>query len=199
MRVAVISSQRVLGLNHLEDPPEGLEATTLYPSLGEALEAHHETDAHFLLYGPKPGDDGPAFYRCNKPVLAEVRAAGSDLVGELIAIDYDTPGHEAWTAASWDAFAVLLDVAEGKGFARLKQFAAFYLTSRGARWIFRLSHPVPVDQLEGLIGGLIAEFRAAGIPVDDSPAVRSWNQPFRLPFVTRDGVGKTWELPWTSY
>lgn len=155
--------------------------------LGEALVLHHDTDAHFAPYvllgaDGRPGDAQP---RLNVSSLAALRAHGLDVRSSVWAADLDRPGHAPWSsgeAATAAAHALVAALPPGHG---------CYLTSRGARVLTTLSHPLPVGDLfvamlRGWLLSLTGAAAAAGLQVDMSCA--QWNRLYRLPHVRRDGT-----------
>ena len=177
--VIVLADPFVDGLGSL-DPVQQPPRATLLP-ISEALEREWETDAHLVLYRPTPlQSDGPV-YRLKKGILADVRRAGGDVLVHIIAIDWDTgvgDDHVPWDASRFDAFEDMVQRAEGTSIGeRLKQAAAFYTTTAGCRWLFRLDPPIKADLAEPLIRGIRAEFHREGIMVDASGSVANWAQP----------------------
>jgi hypothetical protein len=206
--VVVLPHREVVGANSLEefagqlDPQLGIS----WPSIEEAFEHHWGSDAYFVGYLAKDSPTGPFIRtpRVNKACLPHLRTSevGGDLLATLIAFDLDTADHTAWTGAEQrDAYAQGLAEACRKD-PGIACFWAFYFTNKGARLVYRLTIPVPVDQVEGIIVGMIARLEAAGVtPANGTfkvdPACADWTRVFRLPRVVRDGR-PTWTDDFTS-
>ena len=184
--IAVIPDPRWKGLNSF-----ALEETTRTPPITvvldplDAFARRWETDAHFVGYLIQPFDPAEPFFRLNKAILPRVRERGGDVVLNYVGLDWDTEGHEPWTRETWSAFQGLLEVLLGRGDAfslRLRGAMTSYSTRRGYRWVYRLSEPVPADEAEARVRGLIGEFRDGGLKVDP---LSDWTRLFRLPRVQR--------------
>ncbi len=179
--VGVTQSKYITGADSLSQ--QDLAALTTVP-LSEALESKWPSDAHLVLYQLVDGQEPmPGWPRCNKPVLPEIRAHGKDLVAPIVALDYDNPGHQPWTQPAKDAFErSILDASVGLPLAM--GWTWFYFTRAGARLIYVLTRPVSVEELEGLMLGMVRDFQANGIAMDT--AACDWTRLFRLPGVLRD-------------
>lgn len=186
--IAVIPSPRTPGIGPEIAPDEG---RTWPPRaevvlFEEAFARRWETDAHFLLYMPEPYDPAEPFFRLRKSALPTILKRGGRVLVQVIAIDWDTPGHVPWTDDLLADFtARIAEARRGPFGARLAQAAVFYTTRKGARWVFRLEKPLSAEKAEPYIWGLQDEFVAAGLEVDRAPVVGTWTQPFRLPRVSR--------------
>ena len=139
------------------------------------------TDAHMVTYQPSDGTN--PFPRCNKPVLGHLRKQGIDLLATVMVLDYDTPGHKPWQDGELALFLdKLQQVAETWPLAW--QWTVLHTTRNGARLVYVLSDPIPVDQSEAKHLWLCREFTAHGIEMDDNS---DWTHLYRLPYVVRDG------------
>ena len=172
--LAVLRDKFISGANSLDGDAEALPTVPMR----DAFLAHYSTDAHFLTY--RISDAAETFPRLNKPVLGSIRAAGADVVTEMLVLDWDNPGHAPW--ASPQAFDEWLS----RLLAIDARWSLCYATRGGARVVYVLDRPVPVDQSEGIHQGLVAQLAAKGFQFDKN--VWDWTRCFRLPFVTRDGV-----------
>ena len=178
----------VAGATSLED--ENLQPLTATP-LDEALSACHETDAHFAPYVLSEGSSWVARYpRCNKRnsrILTDLRDRGANLWTTCFVFDYDHPKlagniKQRWTPELWDSFERRILEVHERGLSLAFGWTWLYTTTHGARLIYALSTPVPVDEAEGLIAGVVRDFRLYGIVLDP---LKDWTRLFRLPRVTR--------------
>lgn len=202
-----MSSKAWKGQNNLDDARRPLAITPW----DEVWITPWDTDAHFVTYeAVNTGQD--RWPRCNKAILPKLRAVGGDLVTRLIVLDYDNPGHEAWSQASFDEWlAKLAEAADQEPIAW--QWALLYTTRHGARLVYVLDEPVPVDESEKHHRWVCQALRDVGITIDDinskgyhtngEPAkvlfpTSDWTRCFRLPFVMRDGL-PTWEDPISEF
>lgn len=182
--IGVMAERTQAGANSHEDEVPPLTVATL----ADCMETRWPTDAHFVCYQPKNNAGQDDWPRCNKPILPKLRLAGIDLVQTIIAIDYDNPGHAAWTSEGLDAFlSKLSDIAERWPMAM--DWSLLYTTRRGARLVYVLDEPLPADRCETKNLWLCRKFTDMGLPMD---ARVDWTHIYRLPYVTRDGK-KTWE------
>lgn len=183
--VAVASTKFISGINDLDTP--GAEALLILP-FEDAFSTPYKTDAHFVAYQPSfAGLD--AWPRLNKPVLTKMRHIGCDIVSNLLVLDYDNPDHTAWLQGQWGEFLrQLSDLADSWPMAW--QWSLLYATKNGARLVYVLDEPLPVDAFELRSLWMCQEFTSRGIAIPDECC--DWTRLFRLPFVTRDGK-PTWE------
>ena len=144
------------------------------------------TDAHFCTYtvhdpSQQPGTE--VWMRCNKPVLKELRERGCDLLTTMLVFDYDNLGHRKWNPGEVQAFATYLQERQRAGFWLGMHWTVFYTTTHGARLVYVLSRPVPVEQSEPLAAGIIRDFLSQGLRLD--PNCVDWTRLFRAPYVAR--------------
>lgn len=162
----------------------------------DAFKERWQTDAHFCTYQPTtyhPTDpnldqDWP---RCNKILLPKLRAAGVELNATMLVVEYDNPGqHGAWNMSPVPlaTFLEQLDML-AVDWPTAWQWSLFYTTRNGARFVYVLDKPVPVDEAEQHHQWLCQQFHQRGIKVDLT--VSDWTRIFRLPWVVRGGV-PTW-------
>jgi len=98
--------------------------------------------------------------------------------------DYDNPSHASWTDQTLSAFMSNLDMlAEHYLVARC---AVFYTTLHGARFVYVLDTPLPVEESEPYFRGMISDAAEVGLTFD--AACSDWTRLMRLPYVVRDGV-----------
>lgn len=188
--VAVMDNKYYVGANDIA--AEGAQLLTILP-FEEAFETPFHSDAHFVPYlTVNTGFD--RFPRMNKPVLGKMRAIGCDIQTTMLVLDYDNPGHKPWHSddtkyGSWGFFLrQLSDMADNWPVAW--QWTLLYGTKNGARLVYVLDNPVPVDVAEGHHIWLCNQFTERGINVPIECC--DWTHLFRLPWVTRDNV-LTWE------
>lgn len=181
----VAEHAKVEGCDNLEQI-EGATPLAL-ATFEEAFTRPWLVDAHFVCYAPVGEEEGTLFPRCNKPLLSKLREAGGDLASHTVALDWDTPFHEPWETSKTtieDFFEQYAKACERLPF--LASPNALYTTRAGVRLVYVLDRPVPVDEFEPKILGLIYACREAGFLVDESG--KEWNRLFRLPMVLRDGA-----------
>lgn len=159
----------------------------------DAFNAPYKTDAHFVAYHAinTGREDWP---RCNKPVLSELRLAGSNIHIKAMVLDYDNPTnqqgfHGRWTNESKGAFLRLLE-SLADDWSLAWEWSLLYFTQGGARLVYNLEFPMLPEEFEPRHLWLCQEFNRRGIAFDQT--VSDWTRCFRLPFVTRDKV-ETWE------
>lgn len=181
--VAVAPTPHVKGVSTLTSMEDSPSLETL--PLGEAIQREWETDAHLVSYclpGLEPGDP---FARCNKPLLSELRREGHELHRTVLALDWDTPGHEPWGESfSQVEFQDLLIQAIEK-FDLLGLYSVIYFTRHGARLIYILDEPMNVQESESALRWFVKRASQAGLKCD---MLVDWTRLFRLPRVMRDGV-----------
>lgn len=198
--VGVCRRKYLAGATSLSD--ENLSSMTAMP-LDEAMSTCFDTDAHFVPYVMSEGESWVSEYpRCNKrnsSVLQEIRARGGNLWTTCLVFDYDHPKmadgtKQRWTAELWDEFEKHILDALDRGLPLAFGWTWLYTTTHGARLVYALEAPVPVEEAEGLLLGVVRDFLLYGIQLDP---LKDWTRLFRLPRVTRRlGSGEvihTWE------
>lgn len=178
----------VVGAKSLTQPD--LEASLSGP-IEEVIEQEHATDAHFICYALRSGDEMP---RVNKVCLPQIRAAGDDLLLRLAAVDIDRVPHEPWRDAeeAWDFLAMLQDYAEGL-WAPGAKWRYAYTSKQGARLVYVLDRALSPEDWEVFVAGLVLELKSEFPGADEHCG--DWTRSFRLPHVVRDGVRQSGE-PW---
>jgi len=178
------------GINQISDlNKEDTSYMRRFDSLSDLLLTRFETDAHFVIYRVSGADNIP---RINKSALRGIRDAGMDVLVHSLVIDYDNSSasgeHAGWTPESLQEFSRAF---EDKCDDLMSRWSAFYTTRGGVRILYKLSEPIPCDDAELLIRGLITRYRTLGIKVDN---LIDWTRLFRAPDVRRDGVqqGDQW-------
>lgn len=156
--------------------------------LREMFRREWDSDAHFVCYVPTNIEDAAerGWPRINKAALPALKRRGVQLESTMVVLDWDTPGHVPWTEDLLHDYAdKLAGLAGSQDLAAraLLDFSLFYTTAAGARLVYVLSEPVPVEQAEDLIRGLVKVARDNGILVDE---LADWTHVFRLPRVLRD-------------
>lgn len=181
--IAVAETKYVVGLDQLDDQAPAL---SILP-IETAFCTGWNTDAHFVCYQPVGCGDG-AWPRFKKPVLPRIRLRGGDIRTQIFGFDYDTPEHKPWDPGLLAQFWEALAVASTRE-PLIDQFSLLYTTKSGARLVYILNEPIPVDASEAKHRWMVKAFGDAGLPVDK---LSDWTRLFRLPFVIRDGR-PTWD------
>lgn len=176
--VGVMADRHQAGVS---SPGDEAIALTWKP-LNEALRTRWPSYAHFVLY-TGVGMDNISIPRLNKPALSYLREAGADLCIPLLAIDIDNTGHQRWTDETYEDFTDRLTLALLQGGPHT-QYACYYQTRAGVRFLYLLQRPVEPERAEPLHRGLVELWYQAGIPADRG--CWQWNRCFALPFVVRD-------------
>ena len=171
-------------------------------TLGEVLTRQFRTDAHFTCYGIT---DFPSWPRLNKSILPEIRKDGRDIVLSYFAFDWDNPGRYVkgdnglWTEERFSKFSNLIATHKDP---IISSWSAIYITLRGARIIYTLSSPVPVDQGEEHLAWMFHHFNERGFGencgfghIDEK--CKDWTRCMRCPQVTRDKI-QTWTQDYYS-
>lgn len=175
----------MVGANHLTDE---VDALTIAP-FEKAFNSPWDADAHFVGYEPVNAGEG-AWPRCNKPLLGRMRERGADLYANVLAFDFDNPGHAAWKSqeevGEW--IEKLSVVSERWPVAW--QWTVLYTTRSGARLVYVPEDAIPVDEAESYHRGMTDKFASLGMNVDRHCS--DWTRIFRLPAVLRGGE-RTWE------
>jgi hypothetical protein len=180
--VHVIVSKYLAGVSAPEDL---VSATSLLTNpFADTFQHYYDTDAHLVTYALADGTEIP---RINKPMLPHLRTNGQELLTMMLVLDYDTPQHSRWTET---AQAQWLDALQAIDFPLAMQWSLLYTTRNGARLVYVLDNPIPVDQSEKKHQWLCQEFCKHGIQIDK--ACSDWTRVFRLPYVVRDKL-PTWE------
>ena len=154
-------------------------------SLEDMLNRQFHTDAHFTSYQLVGSQQWP---RLNKPVLHEIRADGGDIVLAYMAFDWDTPGHADWDEEQTKFFEGYIINCQHP---ILSQWSAIYKSKHGARLIYTLSKPIPVDEGEQCLSWMFKEFSDTGLKGVD-PQCKDWTRLMRCPQVMRDSK-PTWQ------
>ena len=200
-RVGVMSTRAWNGANNLTEDARPL----LIEEWRDVWTTPYDTDAHFVCYF-LTGTGQSRWPRCNKVLLSKLREVDCDIQTQLLVLDFDNPGHVAWTEETLGQWlAQLALAADGEPLAW--QWNVLYTTTNGARLVYVLDEAIPVDQAEGHHRWLCQRMREAGIAIDDIDAngfssdgreakarypTSDWTRCFRLPWVMREGR-PTWE------
>ena len=160
----------------------------------KALIDKYRMDAHFLPYHvvDAAGEVEPESYRLHKTVLPKVRAAGNNVLIDLMVFDVDDEYAHKWNNANKDAKPMAardewqtetLDALE-----KMPWFAelGIYSTRGGFRLIFRLPVPLEPEHYEQAHYAFGEELGQHGVKVDH--ACKDWTRCYRLPFVVRDNT-----------
>lgn len=181
--VAVMADKFTPGIDNL-DSAVMADALPLEPlPLSQALERTWGTDAHFVGYYATP--DQGILPRCNKPVLSHIRKAACDLVTEVMVFDYDNEGHAPWTGPgdTGPFYERLMEAMDRQ--PAFRDWRHIYFTKHGARLIYVLNRPVPVDDYEEYHRWCVNEWHKLGFKEIDE--LNDWTRLYRLPKVNRDG------------
>lgn len=159
--------------------PQGQTVPMLHGEWPVLFKTHHTTDRYFVNYALR---DTPAL------PLARLQKQCTDprVVCTTMALDYDNPGHAAWTP---DTLTEFLGLVQKTDFGLFAGWSAFYTTRHGARFFYVLDKPLTPDEYEATYKWVVSLFP---LPVDQR--TWDWTRLFRLPFVTRD-TGPTWQNP----
>ncbi len=140
--------------------------------------------------------------RATIPAGADVfaRLTPHHVVGTIIAIDVDNPQHAKWNDVSLLNSAPLFEAA-GRKDPLLAKPSLWYTTSGGCRYVWFLSHPIPVEGpggLEDIMRGMVAAACLAGVGADTN--CKDWTRLFRFPRVRRadkpNAEARTQEQPY---
>lgn len=191
---------------------DGAEVFTHQPlPFVEAFGTDHASDAHLTLYGIETVDSGlltTPYPRISKDALEtldhlrEQDPAGlgriKRIVGSVLALDFDLPGHATWTdffrTSTQDFLAT-----SSRSWPILATPTVFYATRGGFRLVWALNRPVDVQGkggLEDMIGGLIATAYISGLIPDH--ICKDWTRLYRLPRVMREDKSKNRIPTWTQ-
>ncbi len=184
-RVGVVRDRiRQPGISSLADVKGALALEDC--TLSEALSHEWDCDAHLVQYHALDEVGTAAFLRINKRCAApqQIRDAGGDVRVSTILLDYDLHS-SAGSKRPWTGLAEVEEFLSIVARASVAEPTAFYTTKNGARFVFVLNRDVTVGEAEGLMRGLIRDYRAAGVMVDRT--CKDWTRLFRLPRVERDG------------
>lgn len=187
--IAIAHKKTTKGVDALKTPAEveffRSNCLDVMP-VSDMLNIKHRTDAHFVCYAMNK--DFTMWPRLNKSVLADIRAQGYDIVLNYFAFDWDNEDHSDWDETTLTAF---LDKVNTVQDPIISLWYSFYTTKHGARFIYRLSDPIPVDVAEYHLAWMIQHFQNNGWSNIDS-SCKDWTRLFRCPQVMRDGIA-TWE------
>ena len=173
------------------NPEEGINEQQLIPLL-EACRTHYPFDAHFFCYFLDTKEEIPALA---KNVLTLIRDKNHDLLMEVFALDMDIQGKQLWNEKYFNEFTETYAKIEKD----LPPPTIFYTTRHGARFVFALTQPVPVDEGERIHKGLsylYSKHFNGNLKIDLKCS--NWDRVFRCPHVVREGI-KTWEEDWFIY
>ncbi len=110
----------------------------------------------------------------------------SEVAGNVLAVDYDLPGHGEWTQELIGQVETTI-VGASINCPLIAAPSVAYKTKGGFRLVWFLSRPIPIEGARGLkdlLPGLVATLHIAGVHVD--PTCRDWTRLFRLPRVMRE-------------
>jgi hypothetical protein len=193
---------KMVGCHDLSNPPPPMTGVRFE----EVFQTVFPTEACFVSYAKKSGGPIP---RMTKGVLAALREYDEDLLTTMFVFDYDNPNaldengqpalkadgtkfHQPWTPELKFAFEeqFFRVVVKNAPWA-LECLTGYYLSRGGARLIYVLSEPLPVDQAEAIHKALVTILAQAGLTwAGGSLDTRcsDWTRVMRLPRITRDGT-----------
>ena len=163
-------------------------------SLGDMLTKQFTTDAHFTSYRVT---DYPQWPRLNLSILPEIRQDGRDVVLSYLTFDWDINDHAEWTEELWVKFGDMLRNCQDP---IINAWSAIYTTAHGARIIYTMSRPVPVDEAQQHLAWMFHHFNENGLgsssgigKIDEG--CKDWTRLMRCPQVMRDEQ-PTWTQPY---
>ncbi len=179
-----VTERRFVAAKTLSELQGGIGLCKHLP-LSQALARCWANDAHLLVYTLVDEDGTRCRARVSKrsPLVTELLARGGRVEVPLLAFDFDNPGKCEWTHESRDAF---LDQLRAATEGTPLEPTALYTTKHGARLVYVLTKPVDHLAAEGLIRGIMRDFKTHGVVLDE--ACSDWTRLFRLPQVLRDGA-----------
>ncbi len=171
---------------HIDNEGRPFDPTSLdMMRLDDAIHASHPKDCFFTCYTVSTAERWP---RLSKQALHSYDSTGLKVVTQVIAFDWDCPGHAPWTQDLFNeffrTFYALTD-------PHLTTWRYVYTSKHGARVIYTLPEPVAVLDGEQYVATLFVKFKEAGIHMDE--ACKDWTRLFRCPHVLRDGKDSTEE------
>lgn len=178
--VSVMAIREMQGINALSDLADPLTPCTIE----SALAVSWPTDAHFLPYWVE-GSGASSWPRINKPALAHLRAAGAELLTQMIVLDIDTPKHWPLTKETLAQGLDQLMIA-AEQYPLAMQWHCLYTSKAGFRLIYLLDMPIKVDEAEPRTRAMIQQFNELGVLADKK--CQDWSRCFRLPRVQRRTV-----------
>ena len=191
------NDKRQRGINSLDDDAPLLADL----SFDAVFDREFTSDVHFFTYnliGPD-GEPDPKHPRINKRALPELRDQGAEVVTVALVMDFDLQDQEdfadlpvddenkpLWSRDALGAFLSTLPLIDealrDKGIGQ----PIVYTTLHGGRFVHRLSKPVPAEEGEDLMRGLIKVYADIGVVMDKT--CTDWTRLFRAPKVVRKGV-----------
>lgn len=198
-RLGIMSTKYFKGLQDLGD--EGVRPLLIMP-WDSAWEEEFATDAHLVTYYPV-GTGQSRWPRYSKVAYGQLRntVEEADLLTQCMILDYDRPEHAPWGSLEeiGDWLEQLAATADEEPLAWA--WNVLYTTKSGARLVYLLEEPVPVQEGEAHHRWLCQRLREVGILIDNVDAAglsdgrevkvrfptSDWTRCFRLPKVLRDG------------
>lgn len=186
-------------IEDISEIDDGLAEPFEIEQLDVALRRPWPDEHYFVAYQVTDGTPENPWPRCKKkgPALAQFRARQSDLLMTCLVYDFDNPGHARTSPELRQEFLAKLAAATAQ-VPVLGQWSFRYFTRGGARVIYVLEEPVPVDVGEGYWSGLRQAAAESGLWYD--PKCKDWTRLFMLPYVIRDDDKKvpTWEQDYSG-
>jgi hypothetical protein len=195
MTIAVLPFKQMTGCGSLATDADlaafSHNCLTVMP-FADMLSTQFRTDAHFVSYAIPGLEMWP---RLKKSILSDVRAAGMDIVLKYFAFDWDNINHSEWSDDLLASFGELVQACTDP---IISAWHTFYTTKHGARFVYKLSAPIPVDAAEHNLAWMINHFIEKGFTQIDG-SCKDWTRCMRCPQVIRDGVASWSSSSFTLY
>jgi hypothetical protein len=162
----------------------GIRAPFHQHTIGAALAASYQTEAHFCSYAlMRDGEFLSRQPRVRKNAVEWLRAEGFEVVLTTFMADVDTPDHTAWTPELKAEFkAMWINRPESM------KTCGVYFSPRGYRLIQPLASFVPVEQGEDSLHGWLQELVAAGV-WESVLECKDWTRLMRTPNYAKRVMG----------
>lgn len=184
--VGVLPHKMMKGMRNPEDSVGAME----FYKLSDTMQHLWSADHHTVFYSAVEPSGQPGICpRLNKGIEQHVRQAGGDVVSTCFGFDFDNPDHLPWAPGQFARWLTQLE-AIGHQWPEVMKFQWLYSTRNGARLVYVLSEPLPVELAEAKHRGMVQMFARAGMAPDPQS---DWTRLFRLPKVHRDQLPTTQE------
>ena len=184
--IGILPHKYIAGMDAPADQRPAME----FYRLSDAMTYLWPSDNHFVTYSLVDTDGQPMPHpRLNKPIVNYVREAGCEIFATCFAFDFDNPDHLPWAPGQFERWVAYFEHV-GQQWPMALQFQWLYTTRNGARAVYVLNEPLPVEIAEGKHRGMVQMFNSFGLNTDP---LSDWTRLFRLPKVHRDKVATTTE------
>ena len=186
--LTILPGRRVTGWDGKSDY-SGLQPLPILPDI-QALTTLWDTDAFAVCYFlvDASGELQPHIPRLKKASVEVVNASNDHLLFGLVLVDVDGPAHQASEAWCDDQIERMHKLPPA-----LAECCAWYRTTGGLRFLWRLSESVGPETFVRVQSRIVRELQGVGVEVDLA-CVGDLVRLFRLPRVIRDGVPQTWKM-----